>query len=500
MGKRNRKNKNQPEKTNIIDANARLQKRNDLINGAVLNDTYQNVLARLGAGMPNVQESAQYVLTRTTRNRQQLDALYRNSWLVRKIIDMIPEDMLKNWIRWEGEMEPDDIKQIEKTVRLSRLKRDLLRGMRWGRLYGGAVGIMMIEGQDDLDEPLDLDAIMPGDFKGLHIIDRWSGVDPGITIVDDITSAEFGLPDYYRVRVEDKFVGSGESVVVHHSRLLRFTGDDLPFYEEIAEQQWGASKVESLLDDLKRRDSTAANIAGLIFMANLRILKMEDLGQALAGTGKQNQANFYNTIQAQNSMMSNFGLQVLSKDDEFQTIQLSNFAGINDVYESFMLDLSGATGIPVTKLFGRAPAGMNATGESDMRNYYDLLEKEQERELSPLLDKLQPVLLMSTFGELPDLEYEYEPVSTPEQSEIADLVEKKTNSVLAVHDRGIITDRTALQELKALAEGTGMFTNITDEDLEKASDDLSADELADFPGVNPDGNKNADPVGPENVT
>ena len=51
-----------------------------------------------------------------------------------------------------------------------------------GRLYGGAGGIIMIDGHEDmLDQPIDLDMVMPGRFKGLIILDRWTGITPGTT-------------------------------------------------------------------------------------------------------------------------------------------------------------------------------------------------------------------------------------------------------------------------------------------------------------------------------
>ncbi|MCG6197883.1 DUF1073 domain-containing protein, partial [Anoxybacillus sp. LAT_38] len=77
---------------------------------------------------------------------------------------------------------------------------------------------------------------------------------------------------------------------------------------------------------------------------------------------------------------------------------------------SFMLDIAGACQIPVTKLFGRSPAGMNATGESDMQNYYEVIQQQQESILGPVLDKLLPIMCMSEFGAIPDdLEYTFNP-------------------------------------------------------------------------------------------
>lgn len=437
-------------------------------------DAFQNVLARLGAGTPNLLEGTEYPITRLTQDFQLMNSLYRSHWIVRKIIDTIPEDMVKNWINITTQLEPDQIKRFDKLQRTTRVQRDILQGLKWGRLYGGAAAVIIIEGHENiLDKPLDYDMIMPGSFKGLIVGDRWSGITPGETFIEDVSSPDFGLPEYYMWNT-DNF-----TVRVHHSRILRFIGRELPYIEKCVEVGWGASEVEIIFDELKKRDNTSWNIAQLIFLANLRVLKMADMGELLSATDEQSQKELYNTMQAQNWLMSNMGMYILNKDDDFDTKQYT-FSGLNDIYESFMLDVAGAAEIPVTKLFGRAPAGFNATGESDSKNYYETVEQKQTAQLDPVLDKLLPIMFMSEFGAIPDdLDYDYNPIGTPSESELSDIVDKKTNSIINVFNAGLISQKIALKELKEMSDTTGMFTNITDEDIEKADDDT--DNFGDMP-------------------
>lgn len=438
---------------------------NNLLSSILTQDAFQNALARTGTMTPNLLEGTTYPITRMSRNYNLLNALYRNSWIARRIVDIIPKDMCKNWVRFDTDLSPEELKQFDKMERITRLRRDVLHGLNWGRLYGGAGGLMMIEGQEDrLDEPLELDLIYPGDFKGLMNIDRWAGIYPDLQLVSDISNPEFGLPEYYEFRNDASHTVSR----VHHSRIIRFVGDDLPEWEKQAEVYWGSSVLESVFEELKKRDNTSFNIAGLVFLANLRVLKMSDLGELLAGTNKNAQQDFYNVIQKQNWLQSNFGLQILSKEDDFQTFQ-QTFSGLKEVYECFMMDVSGAAQIPVTKLFGRSPSGLNATGEGDLRNYYDVVEQEQEAKLRPILDKLLPVLCMSTWGFIPDdISFEFNPIETPRDRDVAEIVRFKSDSILQAHDRGIISDQIALKELKQMGDGTGIFTNITDEDIAAA--------------------------------
>lgn len=437
-------------------------------------DTFQNVLARLGAGTPNLLEGTEYPMTRLTQNYQLMNSLYRSHWIIRKIIDCIPEDMCKNWINITTQMEPEAIKRFNKLQRTTRIQRDILQGLKWGRLYGGAAAVVIIDGHEDiLDQSLDYDMIMPGSFKGIIVGDRWSGITPGDTIIENISSPDFGMPEYYTWNTDSY------STKVHHSRILRFTGRELPYIEKMAEQQWGASEIEIIFDELKKRDNTSWNIAQLIFLANLRVLKMSDLGETLAIGDEQAQKDLYNTVQAQNWLMSNMGMYLLNKDDDFQTHQYS-FSGLNDIYESFMLDVSGAAEIPVTKLFGRSPAGFNATGESDSKNYYETVEQKQTAQLEPVLDKLLPIMFMSEFGAIPDdLEYTFNAIGNPSEDELSNIVDKKTSAIIDVFNSGLISQKIALKELKEMSETTGMFTNITDEDINKADEDI--DTVGDMP-------------------
>ena len=432
-------------------------------------DAFSNVLARLGAGTPNLLEGTEYSLQRMSRDFNTLNALYRESWIVRRIIDVIPADMLKNWITITSGLDPDVEKRLSLTLRRTQLIDKLKRGMQWGRLYGGALGVMLVKHQGyDLSQALQLDWIMPGDFAGLLIFDRWNGVNPSSELIEDISDPDYGYPKYYTVTD----TAGGGSVKIHHSRVIRFTGNTLPFWEEIAEMQWGASVVESIFDELRKRDNVSWNIAQLTFMANIRVLKMQDLGQLLAATDNESQAELLRTLEAQNMLLNNMGMQVMDAADGLETHQYT-FGGLADCYQQFIMDISGAAEIPVTRLFGRSPSGLNATGESDLQNYYDMIAEKQESYLRPILNKVLPPFIISTLGSLPDdFDFEFDPVAEPSDKERADLAKCGTDNVVAAYNAGLISQRTALKELKQQSERTGVWTNITDEDIERASDSV----------------------------
>lgn len=435
-------------------------------------DSYMNSFNRLGIGQLNLMEAAEYPISRMTQNYALLNSMYRNDWIAGRIIDTIPQDMVKNWYKLVSQLQPDRIKEYEMTERRTHVKESVLEGLKWGRLFGGAAGIIVVEGQEDmLDQPLNLQMIMPGSFKGLIIADRWSGVYPDTALVQDLSDPDFGLPEYYTFCMSETDMANG--IRVHHSRVVRFTGRELPYIERMAENYWGLSEIEHVYTELNKRNTTSENIAQLIFQANIRTYKMADLGQTLMNTDPYSQRELYQTLSMQNFLMSNMGLNIMDKDDDLVTTQYG-FGGVSEVYELFMLDISGACEIPVTKLFGRSPAGMNATGESDLTNYYNKVSQDQVAILRPVINKLMPVIALSTWGVIPDdLDFEFEPIGDTSEQERAALIQQSSAAIVSAFTAGLISQRTALKELRQSGASLNMWTNIEDAEI-NAADDIAS--------------------------
>ena len=419
-------------------------------------DGYRNPASSLGDLSPLL-SSGTWSRSGITGDTELLTALYRESWIARKIIDMPSEDTTRAWYTLAADIAEEDLTALRRLEARHSVKAELTNAIRWARLYGGALALMVLRGEEDLlDTPLDPDRLLPGCFQGLLVLDRAQGIDPSAETVTDLDDPDFGLPAYYTVAPGP----DAGPVRIHHSRVLRFTGRELPYTETVRENGWGASELEHVWEELQKRSATSANIAQLVFQANITTLKMSDFGETLAmGTDRQRE-QLLRAVEAQNRMRTSFGLQLLSADDSLETHPYS-FAGLSEVYESFMLDMAGAAGIPATRLFGRAPQGMNATGESDLRNYYEMIAQLQERLLRPALDRLLPVMAVSCWGFCPDaLDVVFEPFSTLSPAERAGIVTQHTDSVLKVYEAGLITGAQALDELAARCAPYGAFRNL----------------------------------------
>lgn len=209
------------------------------------------------------------------------------------------------------------------------------------------------------------------------------------------------------------------------------------------------------------------HMAALTFRANVDTMEVRNLDQLFSLGSAEQQRRFWNTMQAQSVCKSNFGMQLVNEGTKLTNTQYT-FAGLKDIYDSMCLDLAGASRIPVTKLFGRAPAGMNATGESDLQNYYDYIDNLRESVLRPILYQLLPVMAMSAWGIAPEgLDIAFPPLWMPTAKEAAEIAKAKTETVIAAFQAGLLDQGAAQSELKKLSGETGLFDAISDEEIAK---------------------------------
>ena len=436
-------------------------------------DSFANFSAKIGIQTNNLSSQGYYNLGPfITRNRLELEAAYRGNWLVGKIVDCVAEDMTRDGIEMHSDMEPDDIKQLQVAMSEFSIWHDLCSCIKWSRLYGGCLAIMVIDGAD-YSKPLNIEAIGKDKFKGLIVLDRWM-VQP--TMGDLITDLckDIGKPKFYETLGG---ISQMPSMKIHYSRVLRFDGIELPYYQKLFENLWGLSVVERMLDRLMAFDSATLGAAQLIYKSHLRIIGVEGFREALANGGKSEEAVIkqFKYIQL---MQCNEGITVLDAKDTFNT-HTASARNITDVLDNFAEQISGCEGIPLIRLFGQSPRGFS-TGEADVRNYYDEIAKRQENDIRPIMDKLLAVIAVSTLGKaLPeDFEFKFKSLWQMTEEQKSQIASQDSSTISNALQGGLISQKTALKELSQLARLTNRFSNITQEDIDNAEETIpSAEDL-----------------------
>jgi hypothetical protein len=426
-------------------------------------DGFANFVAGMGQGVNNLTSAGTYVFDNLTQNRIKLEAMYRGSWMAGAIVDRVADDMTREGIDIESDIDPKKMQEMQRALTTMGIWKSLQKLFKWGRLYGGAIAVIEIDGQD-YSEPLRLDRIQRDSFLGLTVYDRWQLQVSQENLI--LKGAQAGLPKFYTI-VSNIYNGSIGGKPIHHSRVIRATGIELPAYQAIQEQLWGESVLERIYDRIVSFDDVTASATNLIQKAYLRTVKIDGLREVLAAGG-QAQSNLLKQFDMMRYLQRVEGLSLIDKNDELETAAYS-FSGLSDMMLQFAQQLSGGSKIPSVVLFGETPAGLNASGSNELRIYYDGISAEQESYRAEIM-KILLVMHSSMFGQVAaeSFNFDFVPLwqtSAREKTEIGDIT---TRQVMASYEAGVIDLTTALKELKQSSEITGIYTNITDEQISES--------------------------------
>lgn len=436
-------------------------------------DSYSNLQARIGLGSGSIQDASSYQFSPISRNRVQLEFAYRSSWTCGMAVDLVAEDMTRAGITIHSDDKPEDIKKI--TNALSRMKvwDRLNQTVKWSRLYGGAIAVMMIDGQS-LETPLtNLDTIRKGQFKGVLVLDRWL-VQPSLDDLVTEFGADIGQPRFYTVIADAQAL---VNMKIHYSRVIRMEGIDIPYWQKVAENGWGISVLERIWDRIVAFDSATEGMAQLVYKAHLRIMKIKGLREIISTGGKAIEG-LAKSLESIRQFQSTEGLTIIDSNDEFD-VSTYSFTGLPETILQLGQQLSGGTQIPLVRFFGQSPAGLNSTGESDLITYYDGVNTKQETMLRNGMMLILQLTYRSLFGRSPGEEFDFEFASLWQKDDVekADIAAKITDAVIKANEAGIIGQKTALQELKQSSHITGIYSNISDEEINAADNEPPEPEM-----------------------
>lgn len=362
---------------------------------------------------------------------QQLDAAYQTSWLARAIVDYPAEDMTREW----RTLKCDDADVIRAEEDRLQLPAMVSEATSWARLYGGA-GILMLTNQD-LTKPLKPEKIKKGDLYRLLVIDRFD-----MTAMDlnqtNILAANYLQPEFYTI--------SAGAQQIHWTHFARFAGAKLPRRQRAQTQGWGDSELRKCLDDVMDMVASKDGIAELMQEANVDIIKRVGLSDELAS----DQDDVITKRYALFSMMKSSINLALLDDEETYDRKTLDLSGVAPVLDLLMTWISGAAGIPVTRLFGESAKGLGNDGQGDDTNYYNHLSSRRLTQIDPGLRQLDEVMVRSATGRwIEDFNYVWNPFKQPDLVQIAQANKANAETDIAYKDAGVITTSQIQRKLQA---------------------------------------------------
>lgn len=403
-------------------------------NGAVRphrEDGYVNLLNKYGTKQDN---SEAYKFEREpVIPDMQLTGLYEGNGLFSKIIDTPAEEALKHG--FDLNLKSDELNAfVEDALDDLEWEERAATAIKWARLYGGALIVMLIDDGRGLEEPVDWEhirsidelrvyerSIVQPDYASLYQQD-YGGKGVGNRV------SKFGQPEYYYV---SSIYGSFK---VHESRCLVFRNGVLPEQTSNATYLfWGVPEYVRIRRALRETVTAHTDSVKLLERSVQAIYSMKGLASLLTTDDGENQVlKRLQLVDTSRGLLNSIAIDSEGEQYDFKTFQ---FSGVKDVIDATCNMLSALTNIPQTILFGRSPAGMNATGDSDFESYYNFVEKIQrlmlKRNLRTLLDVVfRAGIASGDVTEEPDYKLEFNPLWSLSDTEQATVDQTKAQTAL----------------------------------------------------------------------
>ena len=458
-------------------------------------DGYVNLMNRYGTSK-DVSEHYEFVPEPMVPD-QMLTAFYEGNGLFSKIIDTPAEEAVKHGFELVGVSANEVIDFCFESLDELDWEETAMTAIKWARLYGGSIVVMLINDGRGLDEPLDWKNIQSID--DLRVYDRsiitpdynsmftYEAEDPFRT-----RASRLGTPEYYTVHSQYG------SFTVHESRCLVFTNGILPENTTHSEYRtWGMPeyiRINNAIRDVELAHRCAPKMLDRSVQA---IYKMHNLASELSTEeGESMVLKRLQAIDLARGIMNSITIDSENEDYDFKQFQ---FGGVSEVIDTTCNLLSALTSIPQTILFGRSPAGMNSTGRADLENYYNYVQRIQKRMLRSNLRYLLSVLMQAGLStgeieEIPPIKPKFTPLWSLTELEQADLdLKKATLQQTKANTAQIYVSMQALDPTevrKKLAESDEFDVENILDDIDYGEEDLfeSIEEPTDNPemGNSPD--------------
>lgn len=439
-------------------------------------DSWVNALTRVGL---DYGKNAFTFVNNGRLTDQMLEDLYNGDPYAATICHVFPDESIRQGFALKLGSPEVETATKEALDGLGGVEK-LAESWTWARCFGGGVVFVGADDGQDPAEPLREDAIRAVRF--LTVLDKRELM-PQRWYTDPL-DARFGTPKTYRFAVSGGGGGT-DTREVHQTRLIRFDGARTTRRERARNNGWGLSELQRTFTALQQFNGAYASSATLLQEASQGVLSIKNLYRLLAQDKDDTLKKRFEAM----DMARSIGRSVLIDADgeKYERIESGAFSGLPDTVDRFMFLLAGASRIPVTILMGQAPAGLNATGDSDVRTFYDRTRTMQISTLKPRLLRLVRLFLLAKEGPAdgrlpPTLNVEFAKLYQMTPKEEAELRKLVADTDGVNIERGIVTaEEVAISRFRK--EGWSMETQI-DLDARKAAMDADADDPAqgDAPG------------------
>ncbi|RLI52000.1 hypothetical protein DRO61_00930, partial [Candidatus Bathyarchaeota archaeon] len=363
-----------------------------------------------------------------------------------------------------------------------KYKADLVYGVKQGRIFGGAAGLLLIDTmleEDELKDRIDYSKITAKSKMSIFTRDRWNGLEYRGAAMEkeDIGTTDFGKTEIYGFLLDSpgNTTAAGKRFDAHHTHVLRFGNRKPPKFTQYQLSGWDLPEGQHIYAELTRDETTRAAVASLIAKSVLEVIHMEGMQGLFSGIAGGNddeeaQAQKLEILQAKLEMVTRFrnnnSLTFLDKDDIYEQFQISNLSGLAEILNKQQDNVSGAVEIPRVILYGETKGGIGSDQPAELVIYSDTINAKQEEVVRPLLNKLLPILFRMAGSDMPiDTTFIFLPIFEKSDDDKQTHATKVVDKVTKLLDYDLILPSKALEEVRQSAKYTNFGTNFTAEDV-----------------------------------
>lgn len=399
-------------------------------------DGLANLFSRLGTGADRNTRSFYYA---HEIGQEQLEAAYRSSWLTRKVHDLVPFEMTRAGRLWKADKE--QIETLEAYEKRLALWHKLREALTVARLHGGAAIVLGVR-QGMPDQALRVAALGRETLRYAVVLSRHQLTAP-MGMDRDPESDFFGQPLMWEMKAP-----RGNPVRIHPSRVITFHGSPLPqgslAISEI-DRFWGDPLLVSIKSAIDNAETVQAAVATLLHEMKQDVISIPGLTEKIAT--QEHQDLLAARIEAAQQMKSMFntllidggkGGEAKEGGETWETRQLS-FANYPELMDRFMGVVAGAADIPVTRLLGQSPGGLQSTGKGEQVDFNRMIAAKQDADLGPGLLRLDEILMRSALGSRPDEIYsDFAPLDELDANAASEIEKREAETVQIYATSGLL--------------------------------------------------------------
>jgi phage-related protein (TIGR01555 family) len=433
-----------------------------------------------GMGVPGMDKRVHSQVTIRKLLYADCEALYRGSDMGARIVDSIPDEMTREGWELACENDAETSEATEQAMEDLEVEPAFNQALKWKRAFGGA-GIIIgaDDGSPDVAKPLQIERVRSVEW--LSVLDCRELV-PWTFYLDPF-SANYGKPSSYKIMPYNVGIGpggvayeerklplyAGQWKEIHASRILRFEGVVVNRYQMRETWGWGSSIWDRILDALRDFDSSYSSAASLVQDFSQAVVWIQGLAQAMASNKAELVQQRMQLIQLQRSVIR--GVMLDAGDgqgggrEDFER-KGTPIAGMSEIMDRLAQRLAAAVDMPITRLMGEQPAGLNATGDNDIRRWYDHIRSLQTKQMLPQLKQLMRIVFAAKEGPTKGKEPDKWSIEFKPMWQLDELQEAQRRDTIAAADSKYITAQVLTPEEVATTRFGGDTYNGNDMNLD----------------------------------